>query len=38
MPDRILTSDAGSLPRPQDLIALNERRESGDFTAATKDT
>jgi hypothetical protein len=26
MPDRILTSHAGSLPRPEDLITLNERR------------
>jgi 5-methyltetrahydropteroyltriglutamate--homocysteine methyltransferase len=32
MPDRILTSHAGSLPRPEDLIALNERRGAGDFT------
>jgi len=32
MPDRILTSHAGSLPRPEDLIALNERRATGDFT------
>jgi 5-methyltetrahydropteroyltriglutamate--homocysteine methyltransferase len=32
MPDRILTSHAGSLPRPEDLIALNERRAAGDFT------
>jgi 5-methyltetrahydropteroyltriglutamate--homocysteine methyltransferase len=31
MPDRILTSHAGSLPRPDDLIALNERRAAGDF-------
>jgi 5-methyltetrahydropteroyltriglutamate--homocysteine methyltransferase len=31
MPDRILTSHAGSLPRPEDLIALNERRAEGDF-------
>jgi 5-methyltetrahydropteroyltriglutamate--homocysteine methyltransferase len=31
MPDRILTSHAGSLPRPEDLIALNERRAAGDF-------
>jgi methionine synthase II (cobalamin-independent) len=29
---RILTSHAGSLPRPEDLIALNERRAAGDFT------
>ena len=29
--DRILTSHAGSLPRPDDLIALNERRAAGDF-------
>jgi 5-methyltetrahydropteroyltriglutamate--homocysteine methyltransferase len=32
MPDRILTSHAGSLPRPDELIALNERRASGEFT------
>jgi 5-methyltetrahydropteroyltriglutamate--homocysteine methyltransferase len=32
MPDRILTSHAGSLPRPEDLIALNERRANGDLT------
>jgi 5-methyltetrahydropteroyltriglutamate--homocysteine methyltransferase len=31
MPDRILTTHAGSLPRPDDLIALNERRAEGDF-------
>ena len=32
MPDRILTTHAGSLPRPEDLITLNERRASGEFT------
>jgi 5-methyltetrahydropteroyltriglutamate--homocysteine methyltransferase len=32
MPDRILTSHAGSLPRPEDLIALNKQRAAGDFT------
>jgi len=32
MPDRILTSHAGSLPRPEHLIALNERRAEGDFS------
>ena len=32
MPDRILTSHAGSLPRPEDLIALNERRAEGEFS------
>ena len=32
MPDRILTSHAGSLPRPEDLIALNGQRAAGDFT------
>jgi 5-methyltetrahydropteroyltriglutamate--homocysteine methyltransferase len=32
MPDRILTGHAGSLPRPDELIALNERRASGEFT------
>jgi 5-methyltetrahydropteroyltriglutamate--homocysteine methyltransferase len=31
MPDRILTSHAGSLPHPEDLIALNEQRAEGDF-------
>ena len=31
MPDRILTSHAGSLPRPEDLIALNQRRAAGDL-------
>jgi 5-methyltetrahydropteroyltriglutamate--homocysteine methyltransferase len=31
MPDRILTSHAGSLPRPEDLIALNQRRAAGEF-------
>ena len=30
-PDRILTSHAGSLPRPDDLIALNERRARPGF-------
>ena len=30
MPDRILTSHAGSLPRPEDLIALNHRRAARD--------
>ena len=30
-PDRILTSHAGSLPRPDDLIALNERRAQPGF-------
>src|ERR1700744_330301 len=32
MPDRILTSHAGSLPRPEDLIALNEQRAEGNFS------
>jgi 5-methyltetrahydropteroyltriglutamate--homocysteine methyltransferase len=32
MPDRILTSHAGSLPRPEELIALNEQRATGDFS------
>ncbi len=32
MPDRILTSHAGSLPRPEDLIALNEQRAAEDFS------
>ena len=32
MPDRIATSHAGSLPRPEGLIALNKRRAAaGDF-------
>src|SRR5215471_1370659 len=31
MPDRILTSHAGSLPRPEDLIALNQRRAAGEL-------
>ncbi|WP_300611197.1 cobalamin-independent methionine synthase II family protein [Trebonia sp.] len=31
MPDRILTSHAGSLPRPEDLIALNHERAAGTF-------
>jgi 5-methyltetrahydropteroyltriglutamate--homocysteine methyltransferase len=31
MPDMILTSHAGSLPRPEDLIALNQRRAAGDL-------
>jgi 5-methyltetrahydropteroyltriglutamate--homocysteine methyltransferase len=36
MPDRILTSHAGSLPRPEDLIALNEQRAAGDFSNETE--
>jgi hypothetical protein len=32
MPDRLLTSHAGSLPRPEDLIALNEQRAEGNFS------
>jgi 5-methyltetrahydropteroyltriglutamate--homocysteine methyltransferase len=32
MPDRILTSHAGSLPRPEELIALNGQRAAGGFT------
>src|SRR3984957_1614249 len=32
MPDRILTSHAGSLPRPESLISLNELRAAGEFT------
>jgi len=31
MPDRILTTHAGSLPRPEDLIALNEQRSEGNL-------
>jgi 5-methyltetrahydropteroyltriglutamate--homocysteine methyltransferase len=30
--ERILTSHAGSLPRPEDLIELNHRRAAGDLT------
>jgi 5-methyltetrahydropteroyltriglutamate--homocysteine methyltransferase len=30
MPGRILTSHAGSLPRPEELIALNQRRRASD--------
>src|SRR5215472_4312643 len=29
MPDRILTSHAGSLPRPEDLTALDKQRDAG---------
>ena len=36
MPDRILTSHAGSLPRPEELIALNQQRAAGDFTGETE--
>jgi 5-methyltetrahydropteroyltriglutamate--homocysteine methyltransferase len=32
MPDRILTSHAGSLPRPEDLISLNSQRAEGTFS------
>ena len=32
MPDRILTSHAGSLPRPEDLLALNGRRAAGELS------
>ncbi|MBV8989978.1 MAG: hypothetical protein JO372_15595, partial [Solirubrobacterales bacterium] len=32
MPDRILTSHAGSLPRPEDLVALNLERMEGRFS------
>jgi 5-methyltetrahydropteroyltriglutamate--homocysteine methyltransferase len=32
MPDRILTSHAGSLPRPEDLVALNFERIEGRFS------
>jgi 5-methyltetrahydropteroyltriglutamate--homocysteine methyltransferase len=31
MPERILTSHAGSLPRPAELIELNQRRAAGGF-------
>ena len=33
MPDRILTSHAGGLPRPEELIALNGRRAAGELSA-----
>ena len=33
--DRILTSHAGSLPRPDDLIAVNARREAGKIDEAS---
>jgi 5-methyltetrahydropteroyltriglutamate--homocysteine methyltransferase len=33
MPDRILTSHAGSLPRPDDLVALNSQRDAGDLAS-----
>ncbi|OWY58664.1 hypothetical protein B7486_78745, partial [cyanobacterium TDX16] len=32
--DRIITSHAGSLPRPEDLIAANARREAGTVDEA----
>lgn len=32
MADRILTSHAGSLPRPEDLVTLNDQRVRGEFT------
>ena len=32
MPDRILTSHAGSLPRPEDLVELNRQRAQPGFT------
>ena len=35
MPNRILTSHAGSLPRPENLIRLNERRATAADAAAT---
>ena len=28
--ERVLTSHAGSLPRPEDLVALNRKRSEGD--------
>jgi 5-methyltetrahydropteroyltriglutamate--homocysteine methyltransferase len=31
MPDRILTSHAGSLPRPEELVALNLKRGMGEL-------
>ena len=33
MPDRILTSHAGSLPRPEDLVALDKQRDTGDLAS-----
>jgi 5-methyltetrahydropteroyltriglutamate--homocysteine methyltransferase len=33
MPDRILTSHAGSLPRPDDLVALNAQRDAGGLAS-----
>ena len=33
--DRILTSHAGSLPRPDDLIAVNAQREAGKIDEAS---
>ena len=30
--DRIVTSHAGSLPRPDDLIDLNAKRQAGEHT------
>jgi 5-methyltetrahydropteroyltriglutamate--homocysteine methyltransferase len=33
MPDRILTSHAGSLPRPEDLVALNAKRDAGGLAS-----
>src|SRR6202046_3972680 len=35
MPNRILTSHAGSLPRPENLIRLNERRATAAAAEAT---
>ena len=35
MPNRILTSHAGSLPRPENLIGLNSRRATAADAAAT---
>ena len=31
MPDRILTSHAGSLPRPEELVAMNLKRGLGEL-------
>jgi 5-methyltetrahydropteroyltriglutamate--homocysteine methyltransferase len=33
MPDRILTSHAGSLPRPEDLVALDKQRDAGNVAS-----
>src|SRR5579884_3767604 len=37
MPDRILTSHAGSLPRPEDLVELNRARRDEALGGAASD-